>query len=93
MGGAWYKVSNGGNWFVCGWVGKDATYSVPVSQPGTTYVVDAIAPVGWKATTPRVKVVSLDAKGGAYLYTDLGFVRDPSVKTVEGCDQYNPVRR
>ena len=40
-----------------------------------------------------VKTKTVEAKQClAFLFNDMGFVRDPSVKTVEGCDQYNPSR-
>jgi hypothetical protein len=45
MAGAWWKVSDSGSWFVCGYTGADATYAVPVNEVGMTYFVYPIAPV------------------------------------------------
>mgnify|MGYP003526603990 CR=1 FL=1 len=48
---------------------------------------------GWKTTTPVIKTKTVNTTNGyAFLFNDMGFVRDSSVKTVEGCDQYNPSR-
>ncbi|MBX7213514.1 MAG: hypothetical protein K1X39_05805 [Thermoflexales bacterium] len=94
MGGAWFKVSDGGGWFVCGYAGSDSTYGVPVTEVGMTYFVYAIAPKGWRTTTPVVKATKVDTTNGfAYLNNNLGFVRDATVTTVEACDQYHPVRK
>ena len=86
FGEAWYKVTDGGAWFTCGYVGTDASYGVPVN-PGTYYVLP-VAPKGFKTTTPRIQVtVGTDAA----LNTNIGFVADPKA-TGEACDQYNPAR-
>ena len=91
MAGAWWKVSDGGSWFVCGYTGADSTYGVPVTQQGMTYFVYAIAPKGWRTTTPMVKTKTVSTTNGyAYLYNDLGFVRDANATTVAACDQYSP---
>ena len=93
MAGAWLKVTGGGSWFVCAYTGADATYAIPVVDMSATYIIFPIAPVGWKTTTPVLKTKTVStANGLAYLYNDMGFVRDASVKTVDGCDQYNPSR-
>jgi hypothetical protein len=93
MAGAWLKLSGGGSWFVCAFTGADATYGIPVIEHTMTYIIFPIAPPGWRTTTPVIKAKTVDTKNGfAYLYNDIGFVRDASVKTVEGCDQYNPSR-
>ncbi|MEO6062790.1 MAG: hypothetical protein ABIQ99_12705 [Thermoflexales bacterium] len=93
MSGAWLKLSGGGSWFVCAYTGADATYAIPVVDVSATYIVFPIAPVGWKTTTPVIKTKTVNTTNGfAFLYNDMGFVRDPSVKTVDGCDQYNPSR-
>ncbi len=93
MSGAWLKLSGGGSWFVCAYTGADATYGIPVVDWNATYIVFPIAPPGWKTTTPVIKTKTVNTTNGyAFLFNDMGFVRDPSVKTVEGCDQYNPSR-
>jgi hypothetical protein len=93
MAGAWLKLSGGGSWFVCAFTGADATYGIPVVDHTMTYIIFPIAPPGWRTTTPVIKAKTVDTKNGfAYLFNDIGFVRDASVKTVEGCDQYNPSR-
>jgi hypothetical protein len=86
FGEAWYKVTDGGAWFTCGYVGTDASYGVPVN-PGTYYVLP-VAPKGFKTTTPRVEVT---VGTTAALNTNIGFVADPTAKG-EACDQYNPAR-
>ena len=46
-----------------------------------------------RTTTPVIKKKTVDTKNGfAFPLNDMGFVRDASVKTVEGCDQYSPSR-
>jgi hypothetical protein len=86
FGEGWYKVTDGGAWFTCGYVGTDASYGVPV-KAGTYYVLP-VAPKGFKTTTPRVTVtVGTDAT----LNTNIGFVADPTAMG-ESCDQYNPAR-
>jgi hypothetical protein len=87
FGEAWYKVTDGGAWYTCGYVGTDASYGVSV-KPGGTYYVMPVAPKGYKVTTPRIKVtVGTDAA----LNTNIGFVADPKA-IGEACDQYNPAR-
>ena len=86
FGEAWYKVTDGGAWFTCGYVGTDASYGVPVN-PGTYYVLP-VAPKGFKTTTPRVEV---SVGTAAALSTNIGFVADPTA-TGDACDQYNPAR-
>jgi hypothetical protein len=86
FGEAWYKVTDGGSWYTCGYVGTDASYGVPVNS-GTYYVMP-VAPKGFKTTTPRIEVtVGTDAA----LNTNIGFVADPKA-TGDACDQYNPAR-
>jgi hypothetical protein len=87
FGEAWFKLTDGGSWFVCGTVGGDATFGVTVN-PGTYYVLP-VAPKGYKTTTPRVKAEVKD--GTPALNVDIGFVADPAA-TGEACDQYNPPR-
>lgn len=89
FGGAWYKVTDGGQWFVCGTVGGDGSYGIPLREGGTYYVVP-INLKGYRTTTPRVRAwVSLEV---ASLGNDIGYVKDESSQ-LEGCDQYNPSRR
>jgi hypothetical protein len=85
---AWLKVTGGGAWYVCGWVGGDATYGVTVT-PDTYYVLP-VAPKGYRTTTPRIRVEVLDL-GHASTGNDMGFVKAPDAPG-EACDQYNPPR-
>jgi hypothetical protein len=85
---AWMKVTGGGVWFVCGWVGGDATFGVPVT-PGQ-YIVMPVAPKGYRTTTPRINVNVLDLGYVAY-DTNMGFVKD-ATSPGDACDQYNPPR-
>lgn len=87
FGEAWYKVTGGGAWFTCGWVGTDATFGVPVN-PGTYYVMP-VAPKGYRTTTPRIAVTVTNDVNTPWLY--MGFVADPNAKG-DACDQYNPPR-
>ncbi|MCL5273215.1 MAG: hypothetical protein M1434_00505 [Chloroflexi bacterium] len=87
FGEAWYKVTGGGAWFTCGWVGDDSTFGVPVN-PGTYYVLP-VAPKGYKTTTPRIQVEVTGDVNTPWLY--MGFVADPAAKG-DACDQYNPPR-
>jgi hypothetical protein len=87
FGEAWYKVTDGGSWYTCGYVGTDASYGVSV-KPGGTYYVLPVAPKGFKTTTPRIQVtVGTDAA----LNTNIGFIADPNAPG-DSCDQYNPAR-
>jgi len=86
FGEAWYKVTDGGAWFTCGYVGTDASYGVPVNA-GTYYVLP-VAPKGFKTTTPRIQVT---VGTTAALNNNIGFVADATAKG-EACDQYNPAR-
>jgi hypothetical protein len=87
FGEAWYKVTDGGAWYTCGYVGTDASYGVSV-KPGGTYYVLPVAPKGFKTTTPRIQVtVGTDAA----LNTNIGFIADPNAPG-DSCDQYNPAR-
>lgn len=85
---AWFKVTGGGSWFVCGWVGGDATYGVTV-KPNVYYVLP-VAPPGYRTTTPKITVHVVDMNYSA-VNTDMGFVKDPTAKG-DACDQYNPPR-
>ena len=85
---AWMKITGGGVWFVCGWVGTDATFGVPVT-PGT-YIVMPVAPAGYRTTTPKI-VVDIKDLGYVAWDTDIGFVKDAKAMP-DACDQYNPPR-
>ena len=70
-----WKLTAGGDWYVCGTAGDDATFG-PTVKPGT-YTMIPVAQPGWRATTPpRVAVVK--QLGFAALGNDIGFTRDPS---------------
>ncbi|MCL5273216.1 MAG: hypothetical protein M1434_00510 [Chloroflexi bacterium] len=87
FGQGWYKVTDGGAWFTCGWVGDDSTFGVPVN-PGTYYVLP-VAPKGYKTTTPRIEV-SIGMENDTPLAL-MGFVTDTH-SVGDACDQYNPPR-
>lgn len=83
-GGAWYKITDGGNWYVCGTVGGDGTFGVPV-KAGTYYVIPLDQP-GLRASGIMKVVVEA---GKASLGNDIKYTSDPSAKH-ESCDLYNP---
>ncbi len=89
LGGVWYKITDGGSWFVCGYVGNDSTYGVPV-QPGAYYVMP-VAPKGYRPTTPRLTaIVTRQADGQIIsLNNNIGFIKDAS-SPGQSCDQYHP---
>ena len=87
FGQGWYKVTDGGLWFTCGWVGDDSTFGVPVN-PGTYYVLP-VAPKGFKTTTPRIQEVI--GAGSDTPLVLMGFVTDTH-SLGDACDQYNPPR-
>jgi uncharacterized surface protein with fasciclin (FAS1) repeats len=85
IGTASWKVTAGGDWFICGYVGGDSTFG-PTVKPGT-YSVIPIAQPGWRATTlPRTTLVK--SLGFAALNNDIGFVRAASAG--DNCGQYAP---
>ena len=86
MAGAWWKLSGGGNWSICGYSGTDATFG-PTVVPGT-YWLQAIAGPGYRATTP-MHTVLIRRLGEAALNNDIGFVKDPK-STGDACGQYDP---
>lgn len=87
FGDAWLKVASTGSWFVCGKVGDDATFGVPVTPDD--YVVLPVAPAGYRTTTPRIPVTVGTPENTPYLF--MGFVKDATSKG-DSCDQYNPSR-
>lgn len=86
FGGAWYKITDGGNWYVCGTVGPDGTYGVPV-RPGVYYVIP-LNLQGLRASGVMRVVVE---GGKASLNNDIRYESDPTA-THESCDLYNPPR-
>lgn len=85
IGTASWKVTAGGDWFICGVVGGDSTFG-PTVKPGT-YTVIPIAQPGWRATTPP-HIALVKRLGYAALGNDIGFVRAPSAG--DNCGQYAP---
>jgi uncharacterized surface protein with fasciclin (FAS1) repeats len=86
IGTASWKVTTGGDWFICGFVGGDSTYG-PTVTPGT-YTVLPIAQPGWRATTPPRQAL-VKTLGFAALNNDIGFVKAAS--SGDNCGQYAPV--
>lgn len=85
---AWLKLTDGGSWFVCGWVGGDSTFGITV-LPGVYYLMP-VAPAGYRTTTPRIKAL-MRAYGDVLPGNNIGFVKDAKARG-ESCDQYNPAR-
>jgi hypothetical protein len=85
---SWFKISDGGSWHVCGYTGIDGTFGVPL-KPGW-YAVIPVAPKGWRATTPQLRVY-VGGPGHPALNINLGLVRDETAP-LESCDQYHPIR-
>ena len=85
--GMWYKITAGGDWHVCGYVGDDGTFGVPVSAG--YYEILPVAPPGYRATQSRLKVIV--HAGQASLENNIGFVVDPSAPG-DVCNQFEPVR-
>ena len=86
FGGAWYKITDGGNWYTCGTVGSDGTFGVPV-EPGTYYLIP-LNLQGLRASGIKKVVVE---GGKASLDNDITYTSDPSAQH-ESCDLYNPPR-
>ena len=83
----WFKVTDGGGWYSCGYTGDGDTFGVPVND-GTYYVVP-VAPAGLKVTTP-VKMAMVSG-ASASLGNDIGYNVDAN-SMGESCDQYSPAR-
>ncbi len=82
----WWKLSSGGDWYICGYAGSDGTFG-PTVKP-STFTLQPIAPPGWRATTaPRT--VLIRRLGDVSLNNDIGFVRDARAKG-DVCSQYQP---
>lgn len=86
IGTASWKLTAGGDWFICGFVGGDSTFG-PTVTPGT-YSVIPIAQPGWVATTPPRDAL-VKRLGVAALNNDIGFVRVPG-SSGQYCSQYAP---
>jgi hypothetical protein len=86
FGGAWYKITDGGDWYTCGTVGSDGTFGVPV-EPGTYYLIP-LNLQGLRASGVTKVVVE---GGKASLGNDITYTSDPSAQH-ESCDLYNPPR-
>ncbi|MCS6848916.1 MAG: fasciclin domain-containing protein [Anaerolineae bacterium] len=86
IGTASWKLTAGGDWFICGVVGGDSTFG-PTVLPGT-YSVIPIAQPGWLATTPP-RTALVRQLGFASLSNDIGFVRAPGARG-DICGQYAP---
>jgi hypothetical protein len=84
---AGWKLTTGGSWFICGYVGGDATYGATV-KPGTFTIIPVAHP-GWRATTP-VRQALVRSLGYAALNNHIGFARDPASRG-DNCGQYAPV--
>jgi len=86
IGTASWKLTTGGNWFLCGYVGSDSTFG-PTVKPGT-YTLIPIAQPGWRATTP-VRTALVRKLGEAALNNDIGFVRSSNSRG-DVCSGYTP---
>ena len=83
----WYKVTNGGSYFTCGFVGKGDTFGV-TARPGMYYVMP-IAVKGFHTTTP---IIRIDAKDPGKSYkVEMGFAQD-AFAPGDKCGQYEPKR-
>jgi hypothetical protein len=83
----WYKVTNGGNYFTCGFTGRGGTFGVPL-KTGTYYVMP-VAVKGFHTTTPVVRV---DVKDYGKSYpVKIGFARSVNAPG-DPCSQYLPKR-
>ncbi len=93
LGFAFFKLTAGGVWYTCGYVGPDGTFGVPVRKHRKKkYFLMPIAAPGYRTTTPWIKVSpSLAGQPENYKQWEMGFVKDPNAK-LDACDQYNPPR-
>jgi hypothetical protein len=84
----WYKVTNGGNYFTCGFTaGAAASFAVPL-KTGTYYVMP-IAVKGFHTTTPVIRVDVKDI--GKSYPIKMGFARNVGAPG-DPCGQYLPKR-
>lgn len=86
IGTASWKLTAGGDWFICGFVGGDSTFG-PTVTPGT-YIVIPVAQPGWVATTPPRNAL-VKRLGVAALHNDIGFARAANSQG-QYCSQYAP---
>ncbi len=86
IGTASWKLTAGGDWYICGVVGGDSTFG-PTVTPGT-YNVIPIAQPGWVATTPP-RTALVKRLGVAALNNDIGFARAAN-SSGQNCGQYAP---
>jgi hypothetical protein len=84
--GAWFKLSGGGNWFVCGNAAGNGAFGMPVKTGA--YHIQPINVQGFRVTTPQIDVPALGAQPMALF---IGYARDANVIT-ESCDAYHPSR-
>jgi uncharacterized surface protein with fasciclin (FAS1) repeats len=84
--GAWWKLTAGGDWSICGYSGDDGTFG-PTVKP-STYTLLPIAAPGFRATTPA-RTALVRRLGEAALNNDIGFVRDARARG-DVCGQYDP---
>lgn len=86
LNGAWWKLTAGGDWSICGYSGGDGTFG-PTVKP-STYTLLPIAAPGFRATTPA-RTALVKRLGEAALNNDIGFVRDARARG-DVCGQYDP---
>ena len=84
---SYFKLTNGGSFFKCGYTSNGDTFGVIV-KPGTYYVMP-IAMKGYHTTTPILKANV--AKPGTSVKVEMGFAKD-TFATGDACDQYSPKR-
>ena len=85
---SWFKISDGGSWHVCGYAGIDGTFGIPLKSGW--YDAILVAPQGWRATTPKLRVY-VGGPGHPALNVSLGLTRNATA-SLESCDQYHPIR-
>ncbi len=82
-----FKITNIGNFWICGYTGNDDTYGVTV-EPGTYYVMPIAGPNQYTSAP----VIRVEVKGpGAAVIANLPLVRQPGL-AAENCGAYAPKR-
>lgn len=84
FGGAWVKITGGGNWYVCTATNGDGLYDIMV-QPGIYYVV----PIGLKGYRVTTSILTATVPVAEPLTNYVGYVRDGRA-SLQACDQYHP---
>ena len=84
---AYFKLTDGGNWYKCGSTAHDGDFRVSI-KPGSYYIFP-IAPPGYRPVALRI--LTDVPFGGSTFDADMGFVKDASAP-LETCDLYNPPR-